>query len=80
MNQPTSAEHETLLNVLGIHAIALVMASQYLESRSDSTTYHEWLQIILQKAHEEYRICHPDRLKAYIAQVMSAIPTGESIE
>lgn len=73
MQPKTEEDWNDLMSVLGAHAAALTVATQYLEAASGNATANDWLTLIMAKAVTEYASCSPDQLKAYLAQTLTAM-------
>lgn len=73
MKPRTEDEWNDLMNVLGAHAVALTIATQYLEAASGNATANDWLTLIMAKTKTEYESCSQDQLKAYLAQTLTAM-------
>jgi hypothetical protein len=73
MNQRTDDDWNALQDVLAAHAVALVIATQYLEAASGKATDSDWLALIMAKAKTEYEACSADRQRTYLTKTLTAM-------
>jgi hypothetical protein len=73
MNQRTDEDWNILQDALAAHAVALVIATQYLEAASGNATDADWLTLIMAKAKKEYESGNSVWLKACLTKTLKTM-------
>ena len=73
MEERSEEDWQALQDCLVVHAVATVMASEFLAASSPTTTPENWLDAILARAKSEYSRCNSDQLKEYVTKTLTAM-------
>jgi hypothetical protein len=74
--QPTMTEQE--YQVLAAHALAIIVAAEFLEERSNEATVDDWLTLIMTASLARYEQSDPAQIKKYLDRTIQAISPDES--
>lgn len=63
---------EQELEVMGIHAIAIIIAAEHLAQASSKATVEDWLTLIMAEAKTCFDAVGPEKLEQYLKRTLEA--------